>query len=268
VPTGGARYGRRDNGLSAARYGVVGDVDPRVGEHLLDVLASAGIAAYLQPASDLHPVTRTTTLPDRPTDRLFADSEQLHTAREYLFEVGTPADLGDAPDVDNSPDPEPDPEPHADVDADLDIEAAWASIVAGFDDEVDDPPLPDGHAEPSTARPVDARWVLGEPKRTDVDESSLLDALDIFGADLPGDDDEGFVPPAPPPVPRPSPSAVLGVLAVVGGLWVFFSPGLLPIDNSLALLIGFCSLVVGVGVLIWQLRPGDDDDDPDDGAVV
>src|SRR5688500_5745807 len=36
VPTTGGRRGRRDNGLIASAYESVGDVDPRVGEHLLD----------------------------------------------------------------------------------------------------------------------------------------------------------------------------------------------------------------------------------------
>ena len=55
MSAGGARRGRRDNGLDASEYAVVGDVDPRVGEHLLDVLAAGGIAAYLQPSADLQP---------------------------------------------------------------------------------------------------------------------------------------------------------------------------------------------------------------------
>src|SRR5205085_2454875 len=37
VTSGGPRRGRRDNGLIAAVYAAAGDVDPRVGEHLLDV---------------------------------------------------------------------------------------------------------------------------------------------------------------------------------------------------------------------------------------
>src|SRR5439155_4225883 len=120
VPAGGARRGRRDNGLSAAEYAAVGDVDPRVGEHLLDVLAGAGIAAYLQPATDLHPVTRTTTLPARPSDRLFADRDHLDTARELLARLR----------ADERPAEAAAPEP-------LDVEAAWAGIVAGFNDRID-----------------------------------------------------------------------------------------------------------------------------------
>ena len=87
---GGARRGRRDNGLVATEYAIAGDVDPRVGEHLLDVLAAGGIAAYLQPSADLHPVTRTTTMPARPTDRLYVDREHVATARDYLAQLAEP----------------------------------------------------------------------------------------------------------------------------------------------------------------------------------
>ena len=80
MSAGGARRGRRDNGLDASEYAVAGDVDPRVGEHLLDVLAAGGIAAYLQPSADLNPITRTTTVPARPVDRLYVDRSHLTTA--------------------------------------------------------------------------------------------------------------------------------------------------------------------------------------------
>ena len=95
---GSARHGRRNNGLFAAEYAVVGDVDPRVGEHLLDVLGNRGIAAYLQPSADQHPITRLTTLPGRPVDRLFVDRRELTTAREF-FDIAT-ADTAGAIDPD------------------------------------------------------------------------------------------------------------------------------------------------------------------------
>ena len=49
MPSEGGRRGRRDNGLDAAAFVPLVDVDPRVGEHLLDVLASAGVPAFLEP---------------------------------------------------------------------------------------------------------------------------------------------------------------------------------------------------------------------------
>ncbi|WP_279582785.1 hypothetical protein [Fodinicola feengrottensis] len=94
---GGSR-GRRDNGLDAAKFTPAADVDPRVGEHLLDVLGLAGIAAYLAPSSDLHPITRTTTtLPSRPTDRLWVDERHVEEARALIGRL----------DLDNVPDPLP-----------------------------------------------------------------------------------------------------------------------------------------------------------------
>ncbi len=111
---GAARRGRRDNGLEAVEYAAAADVDPRVGEHLLDVLALAGIAAYLQPTADLHPVTRTTTLPSRPTDRLYVDRRQLGEARGYVSRLGAdkPAARstgGSDSGPDRTTDPAPDP---------------------------------------------------------------------------------------------------------------------------------------------------------------
>ncbi|GFJ92527.1 hypothetical protein Prum_061690 [Phytohabitans rumicis] len=127
MSAGGARRGRRDNGLDATEYAVAGDVDPRVGEHLLDVLAAGGIAAYLQPSADLNPVTRTTTVPARPTDRLYVDRTHLEVARDYLSKLATPPE---AEDESNEPD----------------VEIEWARIVAGFDAEVEErtPPRPRG----------------------------------------------------------------------------------------------------------------------------
>ncbi|WFE31344.1 DUF308 domain-containing protein [Micromonospora sp. WMMD975] len=274
---GGPRRGRRDNGLDAAEYAVAGDVDPRVGEHLLDVLAAGGIAAYLQPSADLNPVTRTTTVPARPVDRLYVDRSHLRTARDYLTQL---ADEGGG-------EPARADEP--------DIEAEWARIVAGFHttptagshpwpaaEDVDDPAAPGGAAagraeEPAGPTATDVRRL---PYAADVsgisvsrdrhDEPSLLDGLDTFGADLPDDAEEHYTPPPPPPLPRFSKYAVLGVLSIVLGFLLFLSPTVMSlVDPSVVTLLGFTGILAGFVMLIWRLRPGDrDDQDPDDGAVV
>lgn len=247
MSAGGARRGRRDNGLDATEYAVAGDVDPRVGEHLLDVLAAGGIAAYLQPSADLNPVTRTTTIPPRPTDRLYVDRAHLDVARDHLARLA------------ESPQSEP---------RDVDVEAEWQRIVAGFHAEV---------AEPTAAQRGDAKEQLTDATRFSGitldprgDEPSLLDGLDTFGADLPDDDDdEGYTPPPPPPLPRISKYAVLGIVAIVGGFVLFLFPDLLPADRGITTLLGFTAILAGFVTLIWRLRSGDEeDDDPDDGAVV
>jgi hypothetical protein len=105
--------GRRDNGLDASDFAPVGDLDPRVGEHLLDVLGAQGIAAYLQPSMDVNPVTRDTQIPARPVDRLYADRAHLNVAREYLrrlvAEEQAAADPSGPPDPDDTRDPTPGP---------------------------------------------------------------------------------------------------------------------------------------------------------------
>jgi hypothetical protein len=247
MSAGDARHGRRDNGLVAAEYAAAGDVDPRVGEHLLDVLALDGIAAYLRPTTDLHPVTRSSTLPGRPTDRLYVDRVHLAAARDYL------ARLAEEP-------------------ATADVEDAWAQIVAAFDTEVDAghrswPDAEDLPEAPPRPEPTPARaQVTVEP----ADEPSLLDGLDTFGAGLPDDEEDRYIPPPPPPVPRPSAPTAFAVLGIVVGLVVFLKPDLLPITESVAMLAGFTAVVAGFATLVWRLRPGDDDDDsdPDHGAVV
>lgn len=75
---------RRSNGLVATRYQPVGDVDPRVGEHLLDLLCLSGIPAYLQPSADVDAVLRVVSLPTRPADRLYVDAEQVEQAHEVV----------------------------------------------------------------------------------------------------------------------------------------------------------------------------------------
>ncbi|MFC4021250.1 DUF308 domain-containing protein [Micromonospora sp. GCM10011542] len=280
MSAGGARRGRRDNGLDASEYAVAGDVDPRVGEHLLDVLAAGGIAAYLQPSADLNPVTRTTTVPARPVDRLYVDRSHLTTARDYLTQL-TDETSPEQPSRDDEPD----------------IDAEWARIVAGFhttattgdrpwpaSEDVDDPAEPAGGplartgADETGPTATDVRRL---PSATDIsgisvgrgsrpDEPSLLDGLDTFGADLPDDEDEeGYTPPPPPPLPRLSKYAVVGALSVIVGFALFLFPALLPVDRSAVTLFGFTGILAGFVTLIWRLRPGDEDDhDPDDGAVV
>ena len=277
MSTGGARRGRRDNGLVAAAYAVAGDVDPRVGEHLLDVLALRGIAAYLQPAADLHPVTRTTTLPSRPTDRLYVDRAHLETARSFIAQL--------------TPEAAPAAEPAAATDPDVDD--VFAGIVAAFDAEVTEASWPaaedlsnadagpdagpdaDTGAEATTGRPAAPasstlpRWQRSTVSPQD-DRPSLLDGLDTFGAHLDdGEDEEGYTPPPPPPLPRLAPATIAAVAGILAGVLLLFDPGLLPIDNTAAMALGLGGILAGFITLIWRLRSGDEDDwDPDDGAVV
>ncbi|WP_433794164.1 DUF308 domain-containing protein [Actinoplanes sp. CA-252034] len=265
MTAGGARRGRRDNGLDAADFAAAGDVDPRIGEHLLDVLAAGGIAAYLQPTADLNPVLRATTLPARPVDRLFVDRTHLETAKEHLQKV-----TGGAPPTPPAP-PAPTPKPQAEVDEE------WAKIVAGFHTTVDTEttPWPAAEDDPGPPPPpIRSTTEEGAPhnrRRTDPkDEPSILYGLDTFGADLPEDDEEEerYVPPPPPPLPRISKYTVTALLGIAAGFVLFLFPRLIPIDAGLVTFLGFAAIIAGAATLVWRLRSGDDDDEFDDGAVV
>jgi hypothetical protein len=251
------RRGRRDNGLDAVDWRAIEDLDPRVSEEVLDTLGARGIAAYVQPAMDVDPITRSATVPSRPSDRLYVDRRQVEAARDCVREL-----LERARPV-------------------TDVDVLFADIVAGFDAPADPagtvwPAMEDSPRDPEPApepterelppKPVDARHVT---------ESSLLDALDEFGTglpDLPEESTERFVPPPPPPLPRLSRQAVLGTLAILAGLLLLLGrPDVVPLDRSASMLIGFAMVLAGAVALIMRLRPGTDPDEeipPDDGAQV
>jgi hypothetical protein len=164
---GDGRRGRRDNGLDAAAFVPLLDVDPRVGEHLLDVLASAGVPAYLEPSADVEPYTRALSLPSPPTDRLWVDRDQRRQAR-MIVDAETP--LGPRPVP-----PSRDDEPSHGL-ADAEEERAWQAIIAGFDAPAIDPHrpveqpdlgdggrLPGRHHRPGDPQSADAGDWFSEP---------------------------------------------------------------------------------------------------------
>src|SRR3954471_22726779 len=131
--TGDSRRGRRDNGLDAAAFVPLLDVHPRVAEHLLDVLGSAGVPAFLEPSADVEPYTRTLSLPSPPTDRLWVDRDQRREARE-IVDAETP----------HGPRPEPEPQARDDEPShglsDAEEERAWQAIIAGWNAGPGEPP--------------------------------------------------------------------------------------------------------------------------------
>jgi hypothetical protein len=231
----GARRGRgrRDNGLDAVLWSPLRDVDPRIGEHLLDLLNAVGIAAYLEPSADVGPYTRTVFLPSPPTDRLFVDRARRAEARTLVEEqVGREG-------ADRTPGPVPE---RAALRRDLDEDAEWARIVSAFEAEhgrtvVADEPV---HAPPPA------------PHEPDV-------------LDLP---EEHYEPPPPPPVPAPAPASLYAVLIVVAGVLLVFAPGLLNLSADLGLVLGVTAIAGGASLLVMRMRERSFEDDGDDGAVV
>ncbi|MGY1840406.1 MULTISPECIES: hypothetical protein [unclassified Modestobacter] len=221
--------GRRDNGLDAPLWYPLRDVDPRVGEHLLDVLAAAGIAAYLEPSTDVAPYTRNVYLPSPPSDRLFVDRARHPEARAVVEQHA--AEPATEPVADH---PARRPGPVTDEDAE------FARIVAAFEAE-------------------HGRAVVDEEPREDPppppNEVSVLD--------LP---EEHYEPPPPPPLPVLAPASLTAMLLVAIGALLVIVPGRLGLSLEAGLVFGVAALVGGVGILVSRMR--DRSDDGDDGAVV
>ena len=235
--TSGRGRGRLNNGLDAALWSPLSDVDPRIGEHLLDLLQAVGIAAYLEPSADVEPYTRSVTLPSPPSDRLFVDRSRRAEARVVVDEHAPSAT--DAADVTRAAAPEPPavrPEPRPAVDE----EAEWARIVAGFEAEHGRAAVPD---EPSAAPPPPPH------------ELPVLDRPD-----------EHYEPPVPPPLPAPSPNSLYAVLLIISGVLLVGAPGLLRLSADLGLVLGVAAIAGGAVMLVSRMR--DRSDDGDDGAVV
>ena len=229
-----ARRGRRDNGLDATLWSPVRDVDPRIGEHLLDLLHAVGIAAYLEPSADVEPYTRSVSLPSPPSDRLFVDRARRAEART-VGDAHVPA----AP-HDQRPEPARESE-RAVVRRDLDEEAEWAAIVSAYEAE--------------NGRNVVEEQPAAAPPPTP-HEIPILDRPD-----------EHFEPPPPPPLPVPAPASLYAVLLIALGILLIAAPGVLRLSSDVGLILGVASIAGGAAMLVSRMRDRSDDDG-DDGAVV
>lgn len=235
-----ARRGRRDNGLDAVLWSPLRDVDPRIGEHLLDVLHAVGIAAYLEPSADVGPYTRTVFLPSPPTDRLFVDRARRAEARtlveQQVGREGADRPAGAVPER---------AVVRREIREDLDEDAEWARIVSSFEAEhgrnvVDADPPPASAPEPLPPH-----------------EPAILDRPD-----------EHYEPPPPPPLPVPAPSSLYAVLLVLTGVVLAGFPGVLNLSTDVGLVLGVLAIAGGVTLLVSRMRDRNLEDDGDDGAVV
>lgn len=230
------KRGRRDNGLEATAFVALRDVDPRVGEHLLDVLYAAGIAAYLEPTSDVDSYTRAVSLPSPPSDRLFVDRASRPAARSLVDDLVTETSHPARADA-------------------RDVETEWAAIVAAYDrpSEAPVPPWPaDEDAGEDGGREQEHRPVASRRERSP--EHDL---------------EEHYVPPPPPPVPRLQQGTLAALVCIAVGTMLLVAPGVLDLGADVSFVLGVLGIVGGVGLLVYRMREKPPyEEDPDDGAVV
>lgn len=236
----GRRSGRRGNGLAAAAYVPLAELDPRLADAVLQALGAAGIAAYVTPSSGTTGGYLEVSLPDRPADRVWVDSAARPRAEAVLAHLSNP--------------PAAEPAPG-------DEDESWRAIVATFSAAPTGTPSWPAAEELPNEGPVAGRLVrpAGPADRS----------REPAEADDPAED-EHYVPPVPPPVPRPHPVTRWAALAVIGGLAVLILPAIFtePVGPGLALL-AVLAVLGGFATLVSRMRDAPPTDSgSDDGAVV
>lgn len=292
LPEPRRRRGRRDNGLDASAYVEVRDVDPRVGEEMLDLLRGVGVAAFLEPKVDNDPYRWGAALPSPPKDRLYVDRDAQETAREILehpdlasAHAAAGASAAAVPDAARE---ERSRSQRFELD-DSDVDDRFEELIAGFtrSDVPDAParddhvgvrppgPLPEAAPDQTDSEVPDAAESAAAPERVTppAQGSASVDDPLIWrgptGPIGPAADDpaEHYNPPDPPPWRAPSRQAQLGILVLLLGAVLLFFPDLIGLSGQVSVFLGVVGIAGGVGLLVLRLHKGDRDDD-DDGAVV
>lgn len=205
----GPRSGARDNGLRCANYVMVGDLDPRIADALLETLRDEGIAAYVTPTPATQGGFLETRHPSRMTDRLYADVDHTDRARELL--------------------PTPDPA------ADIDFDSAWQQVLRSLQS-----PSSDGES---------ATWPTSEDVAADTPSRSVpveLPISDYHGYEGDPALDEHFEPPPPPPLPRLRRVTIIALIAIVAGILILatnFDGGSLMWLAIVAIVSGVATLI-------------------------
>ncbi|NJP44891.1 hypothetical protein [Actinacidiphila epipremni] len=161
--------------------------------------------------------------------------------------------------------------------APLDEEAAWAALVAGYDDEpepgaalwpeAENVPAPGAEPDPTDPAAVSTKPPASD--RTIVIHPVIRGPRDYELAD--DDEDAHYVPPEPPPLPEADVTTKFAWIAVLGGPLLLLVFVLFQLEITWwAATLGVGGFLGGFATLVMRMRTGEDDedDDPGRGAVV
>lgn len=157
----------------------------------------------------------------------------------------------------------------------LDEDAAWAALVAGYDDDPEPgtalwPEAENVPAAPADPDPTDPAAVSTAPPPAD---RTIVIHPVISGPrnyELADDDEEAhFVPPEPPPLPEADVTTKFAWLAVLGGPLLLIAFVLLQVELTWwAVTVGVGGFLGGFATLVARMRTDEDDDDPPGGGAV
>jgi hypothetical protein len=217
-----------DNGLRAAAYVPLTDVDTSVGKHLLSALGRARIAAYLGPVP-------TGTDEQR---RLFVAAEERIDARTIVA-AAVRALGAEEPAL-----------PSSDPLAGVDTDTAFNALVA---DWKVDTVAAIREAERDLTR-EDAEWRSRLVKPQSSDEVWL--------------DEDHYVPPPPPPLPRLAAPTIVAMAVLALSILLLGLGGQFGLAGRFTLVLGMAGLLLGAIILFTRVRDFRRDDDEDDGAAI
>lgn len=220
-----------NNGLLASSYVPLTDIETAVAPRVLTALERSRIAAYLASSGN------------DGTLRLYVASGERADARTIVAAV-LRASGGD-PSADSLPGANEDP--LAGVDADEE----FAAIIADW--HVDTHEAIRAAERELTREDEDWRLRLNPQETPESDELTWLD-------------DDHYVPPNPPPIPRPSAPFVFGLLLVAIAIVLLAFGAELGMVFEVRLFIAVVAILSATGVFVLRLRARRDDDD--DGAVL
>ena len=251
----------RDNGLTAANYSPLVELDPPLIEQVLDLLAHSGIAAFVEPVEGQRGPYQDVQLPDRVVVQLQVDRERVDDAR-IAVAAQVPAlraaFLADSAARDDRS-----------AMAAAEVDAAWARIVAGYDGPTN-PVGPWSAAEDvdGSVTPTSGGSGLSERlvRRSDSEPSVTWDD----GWENADDPDNHYVPPPPPPLPQVDGVTRLAWLGILGGPLFILITSILGLQmESWVVFLALLAFCGGIATLVARMGDHPSQDDGwDDGAVV
>jgi len=136
--------------------------------------------------------------------------------------------------------------------ADLRAEGVFAEATAEAAEatEAADPPPPAPEKPAKPAEPEPSSWRTGGSEWDDV----------VLGDD-PAEETEHYVPPEPPPLPRPGKGAFIVLLFFLVGLFLLIAPNLIGLSATVGTPLGILSLATAIALLLLRVKQNPHDGD-------
>lgn len=154
--------------------------------------------------------------------------------------------------------------------ADADSGAGGASSPPAAPRPIEPGPVESSPVDPGRVEPGPVEPAPGE--RGPIEPTGRVDRADTPSGPrdwTPDEEDEGhFVPPEPPPLPKPRASTIGGISLVLVGVLLLLAPGLAGAASTVSLPLGLVAISGGIGWLLFRMRQTPPASEDDDGAQL